>query len=129
MGISVIPDEIRRYVVQCIPSVPYIEAALLMRESGAATWTPGLLGRRLYLNEEEAAQLLRKLQKDGIAVLQGDVEHGYRFAPATPELDHIWTELAGVYAKNLIEVSTLIHARPVGKARMLAEAFVWRKEK
>jgi len=88
-----------------------------------------MLGRRLYLNEEDALLLLAKLHGDGIVQSQTDLERGYRFAPATPELERIWTELAVVYARNLIEVSTLIHTRPVGKAKMLAEAFVWRKEK
>lgn len=129
MNSSAIPDDIRRYVIQCVPSVPYIEAVLLMRDSGPAVWPASLLGRRLYLREEDASRLLAKLQIDGIVVQQLGAEPGYRYAPSSPDLERLWEQLAVVYARNLIEVSTLIHTKPTAKAQMLANAFMWRKEK
>lgn len=126
---SAIPDDIRRYLIQCVPSVPYIEAVLLMRDGADALWSAGLLGRRLYLVEEEAARLLDRLRADGIIASEAGSDGGYRYAPASPKLSNIWDQLAVVYARNLIEVSTLIHTKTSGKAQMLADAFVWRKEK
>lgn len=129
MNSSEIPDDIRRYVIQCVPSVPYIEAVLLMREGAASSWAADLLGRRLYLTEEDTLRLLARLQADGIVISVAGSDSKYRYAPNSPDLERIWTELAVVYARNLIEVSTLIHAKPAGKAQLLADAFVWRKEK
>ena len=120
-----IPDDIRRYLVQCVPSVPYIEAVLLMREGGHA-WQPDALARRLYLSEDDTQRLLARMQADGI--IAGDAG-GLRYSPASADLDELWTRLAVVYAHHLIEVSTLIHTKPGGKAQMLADAFVWRKGK
>jgi len=126
---SAIPDDIRRYLIQCVPSVPYIEAILLMRDGADAAWSASSLGRRLYLADEDAALLLARLKADSLVSIVPGAERHYRFAPATQELERIWSQLAVVYARNLIEVSTLIHMNSVGKAQILANAFVWRKEK
>lgn len=121
-----IPDDIRRYLVQCVPSVPYIEAVLLLRDSRQARWQPDLLARRLYLGEDVAARLLAKLQSDGLVSAQAA---GFQYTPSSPELDQLWDRLAQVYAQHLIEVSNLIHSKPSGTAQILADAFVWRKDK
>ncbi len=121
-----IPDDIRRYLIQCVPSVPYIEAVLLLREDRQEEWLPESLARRLYLGTDDAARLLSRLQADGVVA---GTASGYRYAPATETLDQLWDRLALVYAHHLIEVSTLIHTKPSGTAQILADAFVWRKEK
>lgn len=125
MSSSVIPDEIRRYLVLCVPSVPYIEAVLLMRE-GRHVWQPDILARRLYLSEDDTQRLLARMQVDGLIA---EDAAGLRYSPESLELDELWGRLAVVYANHLIEVSTLIHTKPSGKAQMLADAFVWRKGK
>lgn len=129
MTATPIPDDIRRYVFQCVPSVPYVEAVLLLRERRDLAWQPELLARRLYLGTEETLRLLARLQADGLVVQDSDDASGYRYGPASSELGELWDRLALVYAHNLIEVSTIIHSRPSGKAQLLADAFVWRKEK
>lgn len=126
---SAIPDDIRRYVMQRIPSVPYLEAVILMRGAPGAAWSPGLLAERLYTDEEAAAKLLAQLVADGIVQASLGATTTFSYAPASPDLVRVLDELASVYRRNLIEVSTLIHSKAVGKAQILADAFVWRKEK
>ncbi|HEY0587782.1 MAG TPA: hypothetical protein VGD52_16730 [Pseudoduganella sp.] len=126
---SPVPDDIRRFVIQRVPSVPYIEAVLLMRDNRHCAWSAAVLARRLYLGLEETTQLLERLRADQLVVEEGGNGPGFRYAPASPEVEGIWDRLAVVYAQHLIEVSTLIHTRPAGKAQMLADAFVWRKGK
>lgn len=129
MNTSSIPDDIRRFVIQCVPSVPYLEAVLLMRENRRAAWPAELLARRLYLNGDETQWLLNRLVADGVVELLPGATADYRYAPASGGLEDLWDRLATVYMQHLIEISTLIHAKPAGKAQMLADAFVWRKEK
>ncbi|MTW09928.1 hypothetical protein GM658_04885 [Pseudoduganella eburnea] len=125
MSSSAIPNDIRRYLMQCVPSVPYIEAVLLMRES-RQPWQADALGRRLYLGVDDAQQLLARMHADGLAAEDAG---GLRYGPNAPELEDLWSRLAVVYAQHLIEVSTLIHTKTSGKAQILADAFVWRKGK
>ena len=129
MNTTSIPDDIRRYVIHRVPSVPYLEAILLLRDHRQQAWPPEQVARRLYLGEGEALKLLMELKADGIVVEEAGPPPLYRFAPESRELDELLARLATVYAHNLIAISTLIHSKISGKAQLLADAFVWRKEK
>lgn len=122
---SPIPDDVRRFVQHCIPSVPFLEAVLLMRETPQQAWDSAQLAGRLYLGITAAAKLLLRLQRADIVAADGA---SYRYQPGTPELGQILDRLAQVYASQLVEVSTLIHSKPHRKAQLFADAFIWRKD-
>ena len=127
MDSSTIPDDVRRYIVQCVPSVPYLEAVTLMSADSAARWDARLLAQRLYLDEALAAELLDQLRTAGVA--QPDAQGLWQYAPTSPQLADLLARLVAVYARNLVEVSTLVHSKSNRKARLFADAFVWRKDK
>lgn len=129
MNATPIPDDIRRFILQRIPSVPYLEALLLLRDNQGERWGVQQVARRLYLSELVAADLLNQLQRDGIVARNGENVALYWYQPQTAELQAILDQLAELYALQLIAVSNLIHSRTSGKAQQLANAFVWRKEK
>lgn len=123
-----IPDDIRRFIVQCIPTVPYLEALLLLRESRPQEWSGEQLAQRLYLNTPTADALLTQLTHAGL-LCQCDAEAPrYVYSPRTPQLGALVDQLAAVYGQNLVEVSTLIHLKTNRKAHLFADAFVWRKK-
>lgn len=121
-----IPDDLRRFIWHSIPSVPYLEAMLLLRERSAHAWTGAELAQRLYLDERSAGRLLDKLQAAGVA--REEEAARYRYAPKTAQLAEMLDRLASVYARHLVDVSTLIHLKTNKKAQLFADAFVWRKE-
>lgn len=101
-----IPDDVRQFVVLAVPSVPYLEALLLMRRSAPATWSAAALAASLYLNDKDASALISRLLQAGVAQRGGDA---LRYAPP-PAVAALIDRLAEVYADNLIGVSMLIHA-------------------
>lgn len=123
-----IADDIRRFILTSIPSVPYLEAMLLVRSETARPWDSVRLAQRLYMPEKAAATLLTELNEAGI--LQADEESPvlYRFAPATGELQQMIDRLAVVYSAHLVEVTNLIHSKTSKKAQQFADAFKWRKD-
>lgn len=125
---NTIPDDVRRFILQCIPSVPYLEAVLLVREHSQAGWSAAQLAQRLYLSEEAAARLLLDMQRAGIARADGPDPAAYRYAPGSVDLGQILDRLAQVYASHLIDVSQLIHSKSHRKAQLFADAFIWKKE-
>lgn len=129
MNSLTIAEDVRRYVLRRIPSVPYLEAILLLRDKPHDSWQAPQVARRLYLAEEEAHKLLSLLHANGIAQPDGLVPDSYRYAPETAELGELLDRLAVAYTQNLVAISTLIHSNTRGKAQLLAEAFVWRKGK
>lgn len=127
MGSSAIPDDVRRYIVQCVPSVPYLEAVTLMSADTSAAWDAHQLAQRLYLDDARTSELLEHLRTAGVA--QPDVHQQWHYAPSSPQLADLLARLVEVYARNLVEVSTLVHSKSNRKARLFADAFVWRKDK
>ncbi|SFV06330.1 hypothetical protein [Pseudoduganella namucuonensis] len=121
-----IPDDLRRFIWHSIPSVPYLEALLLLRERNTHAWTGAELAQRLYLDERRAQRLLDQLKAAGIAQAQDGAR--FRYAPTTPRLADMLDRLAEVYARHLVDVSTLIHLKTNKKAQLFADAFLWRKE-
>lgn len=126
---SDIPDDIRRFILLRIPSIPYLEALLLMRDNPALAWNCHGLAQRLYLSGGACDALLQQLHEAGIAIPEPGTPGGYRYAPAEPPLAHMLDRLALVYARHLVAVTTLIHSKTNKKAHVFADAFVWRKDK
>lgn len=120
-----LPQDLRRFILTSVPSVPYLEAVLLLRAEPQRDWTGADVARRLYLPEARAADLLTELVSAGIA---SGAAGAYRYAPATEELGEILGRLATYYAADLVGVSDLIHSRVDKKAQQFAEAFRFRKD-
>jgi predicted ArsR family transcriptional regulator len=122
-----LPDHVRRFLLTSVPSVPYLEAVLLLR--GQRTpWTVAAVARRLYLREETAGELLAALQTTGVArVVEGEGP-SFVYSPATPELAAMLDDVAKAYATNLVAVTDLIHSRLDRRAQQFADAFRWRKD-
>lgn len=126
MAPSHIPDDVRRFLLGAIPSVPHLEALLLLRAETAEPWTAARLARRLYIDEGAAGPLLRDLQ--GAGLLQAAPGHGFRFRPADTALETVVADLDAVYARHVVEVAELIHSSSDRKAQRFADAFRLRKE-
>jgi len=129
MSTSPIPEDIRRFVLSRIPTVPHLEALLLLRAGGAEPWTAARLAERLYVSEKVAAALLSELCRDGMCAdhpAAGGMH--YHYQPSSPQLRSTIDQLAELYGRELLAVTHLIHARFERKAQQFADAFKWRKD-
>lgn len=124
-----IPEDVRRFILTSVPSVPYLEAILLLRADPDVGWDVPRLAARLYVPERQAAEVLAALEAAGIA--HGE-DHGetalFRYAPATAELRERLDALAQAYSANLVGVTDLIHSRIDKRAQQFADAFRLRKD-
>jgi hypothetical protein len=125
MSVPELPAEVRRFILTSVPSVPYLEAVLLLRAEPAKDWDAAELARRLYVPERTGAELLEQLRASGIA--QGSTEPAVRYAPAA-ELADLIDHVAQAYASNLVGVADLIHSRIDRRAQQFADAFRFRKD-
>lgn len=128
MDQSGIPDAVKRFILLSVPSVPYLEALLILRNHQAQLWDAAKIAPQLYLNPAAAQGLLEALHENGVLSLD-DATGQFRYRPKTPEMAVIIDELAQVYPHHLIEVTHLIHAKLNKKAHKFANAFIWEKEK
>lgn len=107
-----IPEDVRQFVLTSVPSVPFLEALLLMRRHASEHWGAADLAQALYMSETAAVTLLGQLREAELVKLEnfasGEAERA-RYAPP-PVLADLIDRLADGYATNLIGISTLIHA-------------------
>ena len=127
MAQQAIPEDIRRFVLTSIPSVPHLEALLLLRGT-PGVWSTAALAERLYLGEKQAIGLLDDLCSSGMAVASDAQPPGYCYQPGSELLRATIDSLAEFYSRHLVEVTHLIHSKHDRKAQQFADAFKWRKD-
>jgi hypothetical protein len=122
------PDDVRRFILTSVPSVPFLEAVLLLRTDPAAAWSTATVASRLYLPEPEVLNLLQAVAAAGIAQPVEGKAKSFHYLPKTPDLAAMLDQLARVYSANLVGVTDLIHSRIDKRAQQFADAFRWRKD-
>lgn len=126
MTTGAIPDDLRRFILTSVPSVPYLEAMLLVQRERGTGWTAPFLARRLYLPESRAVELLANLHTAGIVTENGE-QRNFTYQPEA-ELAAMLERLAQLYATNLVGVTDLIHSSVDRRAFQFADAFRLRKD-
>ena len=127
MSPTELPPDVRRFILTSVPSVPYLEAVLLLRAESERAWDAAQLARRLYIPERRGAELATQLRENGIAAAATAGEGGIRYAPAA-ELATVLDAVAHAYATDLVTVSSLIHSGKDRRAQQFADAFRFRKD-
>jgi len=120
-----LPDEIRRFVLTSIPSVPYLEALLLLRSQEQQAWRTADVARRLYVPDALAAELLQSLHASGLVDMEGE---SFRYAPRQEATRATIDQLQQLYTTRLVEITSLIHTRLEKRALQFADAFRWKKK-
>lgn len=125
-----IPEDLRRFVLTSIPSVPHLEALLLLKADPGQDWTAAQVAERLYIGEKSAMGLLDDLCRSGMTTLSGKQDRSfiYRYSPSSDALRAIIDALAELYARRLVDVTHLIHSKLDRQAQQFADAFRWRKD-
>lgn len=122
-----LPDDIRRFIL-ALPSIPYLETILVLRESSRQEWTPHDVAQRLFLNEEKITGILQDLCNSGVCVAVAEKRDTFFYRPQSEDLAELITRVAQYYARNLIEVTNMIHGNSsTQRIQQFADAFHWRK--
>lgn len=124
MTAAAITGEVRRFLLAVIPSVPHLEALLLLR-GHAQAWAAPELARRLYVDEARVQELVDDLAQAGL-VAAG--EGGVRYAPPGADVAATVDAVALAYGRHVVAVTQLIHSTSDRKAQRFADAFRLRKE-
>jgi hypothetical protein len=122
-----IADDVRRFILTSIPSVPFMEAILLFKALPGQAIETRSVAERLYVPEKQAAALVEQLASARIIETVPGEPHRHRFAPS-PELAAMLDKATHAYVHNLIGVTRLIHSRTDRMAQQFADAFKFRKD-
>src|SRR5689334_22509470 len=103
-----VPEDLRRFILTSIPSIPFLEALLLLRRE-PRDWTLEEIGRRLYMSDSAARETVQALAQSGMT--SSSEAGSFRFEPASEALRSLVDRLAEAYARDLIGVTALVHSR------------------
>lgn len=122
------PEDVRRFILSSVSSVPYLEALLLLRSAPEAPWSARQVAQRLYVGEKLARELLQDLASNGVASSDAAEPPKFCYQPVSPQLHELIDRVADFYARHLVAVTHLIHSRTDKRAHQFANAFRWRKD-
>lgn len=128
MNSAPIPDDLRRFILSCIPSIPYLEAILLMHNEPTRQWGVTDVAQRLFINEKRTDTILQQLLASGIVKISNQWPILYQFNSQNGDLKAMIDKLAAAYSTNLVEISNLIHSNMDQNAHKFANAFIWKKD-
>ena len=122
-----IPPAVRRFVIDCIPSVVHMEALLMLRSREGVHVRAEAIAGALFVELKVARGALEALYGRGL--LHAAAPGGpYWYSPHSPELRGRVDDLADAHRTRLVPLSRFIHER--NDARSLedfANAFRFRK--
>jgi hypothetical protein len=123
-----IPDDVKTFLLRYIDSIAQLEALLLLRANAELAWSADTLAKRLYIPVQETAELLAHLCADGFLAVLDSQPLFYQYHCTSSEQAHMVDQVAELYARYLIPVTHLIHAKPRTRVQAFADAFRLRKD-
>lgn len=128
MGDDLLPDDVKAFLLRYIDSIAHLEALLLLRTNAALAWSADRLAQRLYISVQDTAEILARLYADGFIAAQSSEPLLYQYHCPSREQAHMVEQVAMLYARYLIPVTHLIHAKPRTRVQAFADAFKLRKD-
>jgi hypothetical protein len=120
---DLIPEDIRQFIITGIDSVAHLEALLLLRTGVQEVWSIPVVAQRLYITEQETAQVLTRLCDQGLISINGSDPRLFQYHPQSAELARMIDRVAEVYKTHLVPVTNLIHSKPHTRIQELADSF------
>lgn len=103
-------EEVRRFLLTSVPTVPHLEMLLLLWREPTQAWSNETIAARLYISRQSAARIAEDLCKAEFLVCEGDPKI-FRCRCST-SLDALLAAVDTAYSRRLREVTLLIHSSP-----------------
>ncbi|HMU54116.1 MAG TPA: hypothetical protein PKA61_03885 [Nitrospira sp.] len=121
---SIIPPDIRRFILDRIDSIAELEALLLLRNSPDTWWEDTAAAQRLYLGTEQGRAVLVKLEAAELLISRDEgPNRRWRYRPQSGDLREMVDRLAYYYTKHLVPVSNLVHEKSKNRLQEFSRAF------
>ena len=117
---AVTEEQVFSFASSTIRSVWALELLLLLHKTRGQFWRARDLVRELRSSDAVIAPCLDALRSAGLAAEQ---DGGWRYAPATAELDAVTGELAKIYATKPMALAKAIMRAPNEKLTIFSDAF------
>lgn len=120
---SELSKDVEQFLIKNIDSVAELEGLLLMQREAPAVYSASSLAKRLYIDENSAAEVLRALDKRGFLATAGTGESQFTYQPKSDALRESVDQLEEVYSRYLIPITHLLHTKRSSAVQQFADAF------
>jgi len=117
-------NDVERFLLQKIDSVPHLEALLLLWNTRPKQWSVSDLEKRLFVSPGACRMVVEDLLRAGIIAGTSATTCAYA---EEPDRDRILADLDFAYRHELIRITRLIHSKPSPAVRAFARAFQFKK--
>lgn len=122
------PDEIDRFILDEIDSVPQLEALLLFWNNRPKDWSSEDMAHALYVSTDAATDILDYLAQRRLVAEVAGGEGRYVLVSDEQDRTELLAALDRTYRRELVRVSTMIHAKASRAVRDFADAFRFKKD-
>jgi hypothetical protein len=122
---DIVPPDVREFILTHIESIAHLEALLLLVHGPDERWSVSAVSAHLYIDEGQAKAVLDQLCSERLLDCRDGI---YWFDGDQPGRREIVEKLSSLYARHLIPVTNLVHAKP-SAARAFAAAFKLRRDR
>lgn len=127
MSKEIIPEDIRKFILDNIDSIAQMEGLLLLRANPDKKWSTEDVARRLYIKTTEAEVFMNRLAMRKLIQALGGQNALYEYK-SDSELENMVQQMADIYSRYLLPVTHLIHSKGTLKIQGFADAFKITKE-
>lgn len=118
------------FIAEQIDTVPHLEALLILWNSRPKEWTVAEMAKALYISDDAARTLLQDLSRRDLAVQVSVPVETYSYRSSiSEERGALLRSVDAIYRREVVRISTLIHAKAPSSVREFARAFRFIKEK
>jgi hypothetical protein len=121
-------EQVDRFIVEEIDSVPQLEALLLFWNNRPKVWSCESMAKALYVSPDVTRDLLKRLaQRRLITEVDGSTEQ-FALDADSQEKQQLLASVDAIYRRELVRISNMIHSKASRGVRDFANAFRFKKE-
>jgi hypothetical protein len=127
--LKVSEEEVYRFILNQIDSVPQMEALLLLWENRPKRWSESEIAGRLYVGVDVVRNIMHELLRRHLVASSTESPRLYWYETRPGDGDLLIEAVAATYRRELVRVSTFIHTKASSAVRDFAQAFKFKKER
>lgn len=121
-------EQVDRFIVEEIDSVPQLEALLLFWNNRPKAWSSESMARALYVSSEIAHEIFRSLAQRRLITETEDPRDHFVLNADSLEKQQLLAAVDTIYRRELVRISNMIHSKASRGVRDFANAFRLKKE-
>jgi predicted ArsR family transcriptional regulator len=127
--VNISEEEVYRFILNQIDSVPQMEALLLLWENRSKQWSENEIAARLYVGVDTVRNIMQELLRRRLVAASTESPKRFWYETRPGDGDSLIEAVAATYRRDLVRVSTFIHTKASSAVRDFADAFKFKKDR